>query len=288
MIKRILVALDPDEDTPVAIHYAIRLAKRFNAELAGLAVVDVSNINKVIGVTGYGSEVTGREIWAEMAEGTKQIAEMLLETFKKEVEKAGVRHRDIKRRGASAEMIVEEMKYYDLLVLGRDSRFFYSEPEKDTKTLAKVVKKGITPTLIVTDEYREVESIMVAFDGSNASIRTLKGFVHLLPYGKGIDIELVNIADGNSIEAIDKSSSLLKMAEGYLKAHNFDYVFKTVLEKGSPGQRILDLQLEKNPDLILLGAHSVSAVKRATFGSTTHYMIENTVPPLVFSTIISK
>jgi len=283
MIKRILVALDPDRDTPAATRYAIRLAKRFDAELTGLAVVDVSNLNTVIGVAGYGSEAYGRDLWAELAGETQEVAEKLLNSFKSSVEKAGVRHRDVRKEGASADMIIEEMKYHDLLVLGRDSRFFYNEPYKDTKTLAKVVKGGVAPTLVVTEEYREIEKIMIAFDGSPPAARSLKGFVHLLPYGKDIDIELVNIAGGESSEAMEKSSTVLNLAEKYLKAHNFSYIIKTVLEKGDAGQRILDRQLKQNPDLLILGAHSVSAVKRAAFGSTTHFMITNTQGPLFLS-----
>ena len=40
MVKRIVVALDPNGDKPVATKYAIRLAKRFDASMTGLAVVD--------------------------------------------------------------------------------------------------------------------------------------------------------------------------------------------------------------------------------------------------------
>lgn len=283
MIKRILVALDPDGDTPVATRYAIRLAKKFDAELTGLAVVDVGNLNTMIGVGGYGTEYAAREVWVEMTEETQKVAQNLLNTFKRSVEKEGIRHRDLKQQGASAELIIEEMKYHDLLVLGRDSKFFYSEPDKDTRTLAKVVKGGVSPTLVVTDEYREIENIMIAFDGSSAAARSLKAFVHLLPYGKDIEIDLVNVADGESSEAMEKSASILKMAENYLKAHNFNYIIKTVLEKGEPGLRILDRQLMKNPDLLLLGAHSVSAVKRTAFGSTTHYLITSTMGPLFLS-----
>ena len=44
MIKRILVALDPDEDTPLATRYAIELAKRTEASITGLAPVDTTRI----------------------------------------------------------------------------------------------------------------------------------------------------------------------------------------------------------------------------------------------------
>lgn len=283
MIKRILVALDPDEDTPIATRYAIRLAKRFSASLTGLAVVDFSNIHSAISIGGYGTEIYGHHIWAEMAEDTRKVADKLLTSFKSAVEKEGVRHRDIKKYGASYDLIIEEMKYHDLLVVGRDSHFFYNSPDEDTDTLAKVVKGGVSPTLVVTDEYRDVEYIIIAFDGSGPAAKTLKSFVHLLPYGKDLDIELLNIADGSSSEHMDNASTILKQAEEYLKEHNFNYITKIVLDKGNPGERILARQAERNPDLVLMGAHSVSAVRRAAFGSTTHHMITKSTGPLFLS-----
>ncbi|REL37727.1 universal stress protein [Rhodohalobacter sp. SW132] len=283
MIKRILVALDPDGDTPVATRFAIRLAKKFDASVTGLAVVDTSNLQSAMGVGGYGTQISGQTIWAEMAEETRKVAEELLNDFKNAVEKAGVRHRDVQMHGASTELIIEEMKYHDLLIVGKDSRFFYNQPEKDTGTLAKVVKKGHAPTLIVTDEYRDVERIMIAFDGSGPAARTLKGFVHLLPYGKDIEIELIIVSEGDSIEEMDRASRILSQAEAYLKEHGFYYISKKVMEKGKPGERFLNLQMGRNPDLLLLGAHSVSAIRRAAFGSTTQYMVENSQGPLFLS-----
>lgn len=283
MIKRILVALDPDGDTPVATRFAVRLAKRFDASITGLATVDNSNIEGTIALGGYGTEMLGNVLWSEMAEETSIAADRLLASFRASVEKAGVRHLDVKKQGDSYELIVEEMNYHDLLILGRDSHFFYNQPDKETGTLAKVVKNGNAPTLIVTNEYRDVERVMVAFDGSGPAARTLKAFVHLLPYGKDVEIELVIIADGNSNEDLDRSSSILKQAEIYLNEHGFKYIIKRVFEKGKTGERLLYLQLERKPDMLLLGAHSVSAVQRAAFGSTTHYLIKNSPGSLFLS-----
>jgi nucleotide-binding universal stress UspA family protein len=283
MIKRILVALDPDEDTPVATRYAIRLAKRFNAGLTGMAVVDVGNIETMIGVGGYGTELHGRKIWAEMADKTRQVAEELLESFQQSVEKAGVRHRDVKKHGASADLIIEEMKYHDILIVGRDSRFFYNEPERDTGTLAKVVKGGNAPVMVVTDEFHDIEKVMIAFDGSAPAARSLKGFVHLLPFGKDVEIELVHVPKDNTDRETELADAILRQAELYLKEHNFNYINRTVLEKGNPGELILARQIINKPDLVILGAHSVSAIRRAAFGSTTDYIIKQSEGALFLS-----
>lgn len=283
MIKRILVALDPDSDTPVATRYAIRLAKRYDASLTGLAVIDQSSIDLAIDIGGYGTEAMGQQIWTAMANDSRKVADKLLKSFKNAVDKDGVRARDVKKHGASYELIIEEMKYHDLLVVGNNSHFFYNQPETETDTLARIVKGGTAPAMVVTDQYKTVERVMAAFDGSGPAAKTLKSFVHLLPYGKDLEIELVNVAPGHSSDDMEKAATLLSQAESYLKAHNFSYIIKTVLEKGPPGERLLARQLEKQPDLLLLGAHSVSALRRATFGSTTHFMLTQSSGPLFLS-----
>lgn len=280
MIKRILVALDPDEDTPVATQYAISLAKNFDASLTGLAIVDTSNIYPTAIVGEIDSTHHARHLWEELSEESRNIAKKLLDRFKKIVEKAGVRYTAIRKEGASYDRIIEGMKYHDLLITGRDSHFFYNEPTRETKTLAKVVKHGVCPTLVITDDYREIKKILVAFDGSNAAARSLKSFVQLMPYGKDLEIELVQIIDKDQKEKQTTSEEIVDHAEYYLNEHGLNNINKKLIKNGKPSNRIMERQKEIGADLIVMGAHSVSAIRRVTFGSNTHDMITKTNTPL--------
>lgn len=280
MIKRILVALDPDEDTPIATQYAISLAAIFDASLTGLAVVDTSNIYP----TGIVGEIDtthhARHLWEELNEESRKVAEKLLGKFRTSVEKAGVRYTAIKKEGASFDRIIEGMKYHDLLIAGRDSHFFYNEPKRETKTLAKIVKHGVCPTMVITDDYHEIKKILVAFDGSNAAARSLKSFVQLMPFGKDLEIELVHIADKDNKDLQNSSETVLDYAAYYLNEHGFNKINKKLIKNGKPSSCILERQKETGADLIILGAHSVSAIRRITFGSNTHDLITKTDTPL--------
>lgn len=277
MIKRILIALDPDEDTPIATQYAIALAKRFDASVTGLAVVDTSNIYP----TGFLGEPDAthhaRNLWEELTEESRQVAGELLERFQASAEKADVRYTAIKQEGASYDRIIEGMKYHDVLIVGRNSHFFYNEPRRETKTLAQIVKHGVCPTLVVMDTYRDVEHVLVAFDGSNPAARSLKSFVHLMPYGKDIHIELLYVSEDDTTE------SPLDYAGHYLNSHGFHNVSKTHRTGEKPSDIITDYQNANNIQLTVLGAHAVSAIKRLTFGSNTHDLITKSDVPLFLS-----
>lgn len=282
MIKRILIALDPDQDTPIATKYAISLAKRFDASLTGLAVVDTSNIYPTAIVGEIDNTHHARNLWEELSEDSKQMAEKLLQSFEKTVKEEGVRYTTITKEGASYERIIEGMKYHDLLITGRDSHFFYNEPKKETKTLAKVVKYGVAPTLVILEDFKMVNKVLIAFDGSNPSARSLKSFVHLSPYGKDLEIELVFV-NNTSKKKNGPTNSVLDYAESYLQEHGFKSIKKITLEGTNPGDEILDYHKKIKPGLIVLGAHSVSAMKRLVFGSTTHDLITKTNSPLFLS-----
>lgn len=284
MIKRILVALDPDGDTPIATQYAIEMAQKYNAEVTGLAVVDTSNIypTGIVGEPGFTHHA--RHLWEELSEKTRKTAENLLSEFKTSVEDAGIKYSAIKKEGASFERIIDEMKYHDLLIVGRDSHFFYNEPKQDTKTLAQVVKHGVAPTLVITDQYRQISNILVAFDGSNPAARSLKNFVQLFPSVSDCTFNLITINNNKpGSESQKKSEEIIKNSENYLKSHEISNFSSEIIHGKKPSDKILAKQKELDADLIILGAHAVSAIKRLAFGSTTHDLITKTNTPLFLS-----
>jgi nucleotide-binding universal stress UspA family protein len=132
------------------------------------------------------------------------------------------------------------------------------------------------------EDFKKVNKVLIAFDGSNPSARSLKSFVHLSPYGKDLEIELVFV-NNTSKKKNEPTNSVLDYAESYLQEHGFKSIKKITLEGTNPGDEILEYHKEIKPGLIVLGAHSVSAMKRLVFGSTTHDLITKTNSPLFLS-----
>lgn len=281
MIKRILVALDPDQDTPVATQYAAEVAQRYEAAVSGLAVVDTDHIAREVGPGGaIGATYYLEQSRKRMIDEAREVGQTLVADFNAAIEEAGVRHGARLEEGAPDQRIIEGMKYCDLLVIGRTPRFFYHKPERETHTLAKIVKRGITPTLVVGEEYRAVERVVVAYDGSDPAARTLHRFAQLQPFGRDLSVELVHVHAGDTKGASRDSELLLRLASPFLQAHGFERVTETSVAGGAPAERLLEQADRVGADLIVAGAHSVSAVRRIAFGSTTHTLLENCTLPL--------
>ncbi len=281
MIKRILVALDPDEDTPVATDYAAEMAGRFDAEVSGLAVVDTKHIATEVGGGGaVGGFFYAEQVRQHVTDRTRLAARDLADAFHGRLVGSGLRHGERVEDGVPHRRIVEDMKYFDLLVIGRDPHFFYRRPEQRTSTLAEVVKRGVIPTLVVGRELRPVQRVLLAYDGSEAAARTIQRFVQLKPFGEDLEVDLMHVRSSSSGRDQREGELLLRLMKDYLHAHGLERVYESSPEGGDPAARLLDYARHFEVDLIVAGAHGVSAVRRLAFGSTTHALLERSNVPL--------
>lgn len=276
MIKKILVALDPDTDTPVATRYAADIARRYGGTVTGLAVVDMGSIEASGRGGGIGSMYLMEKVQENLTAEARTEARRLTDEFEAAMRETGVDFSVHVEEGAPFQRIIEDMKYHDLLVVGRDPHFFYSHPEKKTKTLVRVVRDMIAPTLVVSEDYRDIGRVLVAYDGSQASARALRRFVHLQPFGTDLTVDLFNVHDEKTREG-----ALLEMrlAQDYMTVHGFNVT--TTSEIGTDATKeILDYAHRIEADLLVAGAHSVSRFTRLAFGSTTAALLENSPVPL--------
>lgn len=274
MIKRILVALDPDDDTPVAVELAAALAKRHDAEVSGLAVIDTHRIAAALGPGGaVGAGYYANVARKRMTDVARTTAQGLLQSFQARLDEEHVRHGERVEEGVPVHQVIEDMKYHDVLVIGGRSHFYYNRPEEETNTLARIVKKAVAPTLVVGEVYRTVQRVMVAYDGSDASARTLQRFAQMQPFGRDVAVELVHIRATDGARDRAASELLLRLAAGFLRAHGFEHVVETSRDGSPPAEGLLAHAQHVAADLVVAGAHSVSAVRRIALGSTTHTLL---------------
>jgi nucleotide-binding universal stress UspA family protein len=206
-----------------------------------------------------------------LTQETRQRAQELLHEFGERVKDKGVEYVEHMKEGVPYEQIVEEMKYHDLFIIGKDPHFFYGHPKQRTQTLAKVVKAIIGPALVVGEEYRSVDRVLVAYDGSPAAARTMRRFVHHRPFGTDMKIDILNIFGSGGATA---SELLLRQALDYMQPHGFEA--QPVSRGGdNPGEEIVAYAREIDADLIVAGAHSVSKVTKMFFGSTTSSLLDD-------------
>ncbi len=276
MIKRILVPLDPDSDTPVATRYATEIARLHDATVTGLAVVDTEGIAEGARGGGIGSLYYAEKLRARLTEETRTRAHELIQAFDEAMSQSGVQYRNAVEEGVPFRRINEDAKSHDLIVVGREPHFFYGHPEDRTETLVHVVKDSSSPVLTVHSEYRPINRVLMAYDGSEAAARTMHAFGLLKPFGPSVAISLFVVYDGQGEKA--EAELRLQQAQTYLEAHGFPV--SAVASNGKAAPLILQHAQQSGADVIAMGAHAVSKWRQMAFGSTTATLLKEADKPL--------
>lgn len=129
---------------------------------------------------------------------------------------------------------------------------------------------------------RKVKKMLVAIDGSESSLHALKEsfklarnekswitVVSVVPEYKG-DLDMVAI--GNVMASIRKPcEDALRKAEELARAEGA--LIKTVCEEGEPFEKIIDLAVAENCELIVMGRRGLSRLERVLIGSVTARVI---------------
>lgn len=271
MIKRILVALDPDSDSRIATQYAVHIAQRTDARITGLAVVDTKTIEVSARGGGIGSMYYAEKLRENLTQETRSQARHLIEQFEKHVEGTHVRHIETVEEGVPFERIVEDMKYHDMLVVGCDPHFFYGHPKQRTNTLAGIFHHTVGPTLVVPKKHRGVRNVLFATNGENSASRAIRRFVDLQPFGTDVRIEVLYVYEKGHQHDADFH---LQLTKDFLVDHGYE-THITAMQDEQRAKQILAHAHEMDIDLIVAGSTTSKSLTGYHMSKTTQHLIEN-------------
>ena len=270
MIKRILVPLDPSDYTKTAIQVSAQIAKRTDAELTGLVILDIESIEESIGPIPMGGLYYAEKMEMAMKVEASQRVEDLLENFKKRCEQFNVRYEEAHVQGFPSKKIPEEARYFDLVVLGLKTHFNF-EVSRKMESIEKILKESITPILAVPEHFKfsensqEKTKAVLAFDGSLLAARAMQRFAQLIN-PEYFDLTLIYSGEDKKI-----GQSLTQRAEYYLKAHGLKDI-KTMISSQDIIEMIQDHFWNKT-DVFVVGAHAREGIFDFMVGSLTKFLV---------------
>lgn len=276
MIKRILVGLGGTTYTSVAIERAVKLATQFDAEITGVTVVNFDQIAK-IGLVPKGVLHAAREVARERARITKEAVEDAIGKLEAACTAEGIKYR-IKReeREDPFSLMISLARYHDLMIFGLRSIFEYDIAFEDPQdTLARLIGAGVRPIIAVSDKFRPIQKVLIAYSGSMESAKTMKRFVQLRLWPDAA-LKIVNF-HGNE----EKSRQLLNDAAEYCRAHGYHAEYDS--NPGSAKDFILPMATQWQADMIVLGNSAGSLLLKRLIGETSLHIIRNADRPLFLS-----
>lgn len=185
MIRRLLVPLDPSDYTAAALQHACALARRHDAEVTGIAILDLPDIEKSIGAVPVGGLYYAEKLEEHREHEAQQKIDALLETFERTCRSAGVRHRAADLQGPPSSLIVEKSTYFDLVVMGLRTYYTFETSDTPSGSLEDLLDHSVTPIWAVpagsrlTDGDERKLQVLIIVDEGLPGARAIHRFADL-------------------------------------------------------------------------------------------------------------
>ena len=276
-IKKIMVPTDGSDYGKIAIEYGIYIAKRFDAQLTGIHVMDIrliqgpvfTDISGSVGLPPY------QEFLPMLQDSLEERAETILQAFRTQCEEAGVHTETKKTVGVIDETIVEEGINFDLILLAQRGEHFHLGGALLGSTAESVVRKSRRPVMVTPATFQEIESMGLAYDGSGPADNALQLVVELYEQ-TAWPLTVIIITDDHSVGA-----SLDQKIEDFLEPYKIDST--TIILRGKEEREIIKFIKEGSVELMVMGAYGHNRLRELILGSTTSYVIRKSTIPVLLS-----
>lgn len=274
MLKRILVALSGTPFTPVAVKHAVELAKWHEASVTGVTVVDMGRLSDV-GPRPVGAGAAAASLAEHRIAVTQERVEEEIANFERACEAADIKYIVDRETGNAFDLLHELWRFHDLTVIGLRGLFEYGVVHNPDDQLIRLIRHGVRPILAVSSEYRRIERVLIAFNGSSESAMAMKRFAQICLW-KGIGVRVCSFGFDD-----EKALPLLTDAVSYLRAHGYDPESGSM--PGYPEGGLLKHATDWNADLVVMGSTSRSRIMKLMLGETALEALMHAGMPLFLS-----
>ena len=278
MIKSILLAVDGSAFTEPVLQYGIELSKKFQALLRVLTVIDIRIFEwaVAIGVEGFAPIIPSSGYQEESQKILDQKAEEVLKKTEILLKEHQVEYMLEKESGNPVDVICDKAKLADMIILGARGEFAKWSDKMLGATLEAVTRLSIKPVFISPKEYRDIEKIMIAYDGSENSNKalTLAAF-----FASKLDLSLFLL---NVNESEDSGRKTVQEAREYLGPYHISKIEEKIIS-GEATDQIVNVSKEQQIDLIIMGSYGHSRIREAILGSTTVQTMRRVTTPVLMA-----
>ena len=280
MLRSILVGLDGSDYSKSAVEVGIYLARKTGALLVGLGVVDEPTIRDAEpSLIGGGVPYAEPVLYRERIASARREVEHFLSQFSLRCAQAGVSCKVLEDVGMPHEQIELEAQRYDLIVLGRQTRFHFETQEGYDDTVRRVLRNSPRPVITVPARLdlnpEELgHTVLVAYDGSLQAARALQAFQNSGLAGVLPTVVMTVDTDPK------RAARATERAIDYLRLHDIKANSWPITTTESPASTILAAAAEQQSMLIVMGAYGHPILREFFLGSVTRTLLAESPVPL--------
>ncbi len=280
---RVLACVDQSHYAENIADYAVWAARRMACPLEFLHVLDkhpeLSSGGDYSGALTMDAqenllnELAGQD--EARSRSAREQGRLFLNRLRERAVAGGIELPDVRQRhGQLEQTLVEQEKSVRLFVLGRRGESAETTHRDLGRNVERIVRALTKPVLTVTENFREPERIMIAFDGGIVTRRGVR-MVAESPLFKGLPVHLLM----SGKESADARKQL-DWARKTLTEAGFDAPASLV--PGDAERIIAQTVSDQKIDLLVMGAYAHSPLRSLLFGSKTSDLLRAaTIPTLL-------
>lgn len=273
---KILIATDGSEFSEGAIREAIRLAKRCSSKIYAITVVETNPEYETLA--------------PNLVEKAEVDSKRHLDSIKERASKDGVECEIIIRHGDEPyQLIIDEAdrREVDLIIMGRRGRRGFKRLMMGSVT-ASVIGHARQNVLVVPRAAQiDWKKILVATDGSKYSEGAVREALSIAK-ACGSSLVAISVVPSESVSPFDIVHSEMqkdlivekeyKVAESAIEAvksacKTEGISCEALILAGRPYEAILEIAKQKSVDLIIIGSHGRTGLKKLLMGSVAERVI---------------
>ncbi len=276
MIKRLLVGVAGTPALKAKIDYTLDLARRHSAEVGLLSVVDRDRL-AAVGPVPIGAGKYAEDLRQGRIARSHEMDETALARFEAAAAEAQVPLTTLRSEGDPLEIIAAAWRYHDLCVLGLRGWFDHDVLPDPENVLQQLISRSVRPILAVPETSRPVKKVLIAYNGSLESAKTMKQLVQLAPWPNAT-LHLVCVGKSKSGEEVQ---TLLEEATTYCRLHGYETSSTT--REGQASDALLQEAEASGADLIAMGSSHRKLLLSRRFGRNALALIKTADLPLFLS-----
>jgi nucleotide-binding universal stress UspA family protein len=277
-MKKILIPTDGSANSLTALEYGIYIARKLNASLIGLYVLDVNliqgpmltDISGSVGMPPYDG------FFDVIETSLNEKADFILKNFQKRCQESGINAEVKKTIGKINQIIIEESQGADLILMAKKGEHFHLKEGGLLGSVAEaVVRNSGKPALITPETFLEIESVGLAYDGSDPAAKALKLSLELSKQASWPLTVVVISSDAQ------KSAALSTEIEDIVEAQSADCA--VIILQGKEGEEIIKFIKEGSVELMVMGAYGHNRLRELFLGSTTSFVLRKSHIPVLLT-----
>lgn len=188
---------------------------------------------------------------------------------------AGISYSTTHTTGITAEEILLESLYSDIMLIARNEHFSSSSSQRPSPLLRQLLVQAKCPLIVVPENFNKINRIVLLYDGKPSSVYAIRLFYLLLPALAKLDTELLHIAEPDEPLEFPASAHIRSLIDCHCPA-----AVSKIVEGRVESTLVSHLKQAGPGTLVVMGAYGRGAASRWLLPSTADGVINGADCPV--------